>query len=54
MSMPRYSCMESALTTSPSTACANARPNADLPVAVAPTTATTSTAVKSRIQETTK
>ena len=41
MSMPRYSCMASALTTSPPSACASASPRSDLPVAVGPTTATT-------------
>src|SRR4051794_17964412 len=39
--MPLYSCMESALTTSPPTACASATPRSDLPVAVGPTTAIT-------------
>ncbi len=41
MSMPAYSCMESALMTSPSSACASRRARSDLPAAVAPTTATT-------------
>ena len=41
MSMPRYSCMESALMTSPPSSWASRRPRSDLPAAVAPTTATT-------------
>ncbi len=41
MSMPRYSCMESALTTSPPRRWASATASAVLPVAVGPTTATT-------------
>lgn len=41
MSMPRYSCIESALTTSPSRASARATESAVLPAAVGPTTAIT-------------
>src|SRR3954464_10961145 len=40
MSMPRYSCMASALTISPPSRSASSRPRSDLPVAVGPTTAT--------------
>ena len=46
MSMPRYSCIASALTTSPPSACASASPRSDLPVAVGPTTATTRVAAR--------
>src|SRR5690606_30612660 len=40
MSIPRYSCIASALTTSPPSASANSTPRSVLPVAVGPTTAT--------------
>src|ERR1700761_9038900 len=39
MSIPRYSCIESALTTSPPTARASSTARSDFPAAVAPTTA---------------
>ena len=42
-SMPWYSCIESALTTSPRSASAIATPRSDLPEAVGPTTAITGT-----------
>src|SRR5699024_52462 len=38
ISIPRYSCIESQLTTSPSKWCASCKDNADLPDAVGPTT----------------
>src|ERR1700722_6300444 len=41
ISMPWYSCIESALTTSPSSARASASERSDLPAAVGPTTAMT-------------
>src|ERR1700739_2910142 len=41
MSMPRYSCIESALITSPPIARASATARSDLPTAVGPTTAIT-------------
>ena len=39
MSMPRYSCIESALTISPPSAVASRIPSSDFPTAVGPTTA---------------
>src|SRR4029453_19212172 len=41
MSMPRYTCMESTLITSPDTASARFTTSSDLPAAVGPTTAMT-------------
>src|SRR5690606_26672107 len=41
MSIPRYSCIESVLTTSPATASASSTASSLLPAAVGPTTATT-------------